>query len=625
MTSLETRLRRLERILELSHELTFTTSLEPLLHRIMQAAVELTDSESAGILLLDERAGNLRFVAATNFTPQLAEICVPIQGSIAGNTFSTGEPLIVSDVRADPRYYKKVEEKTGYQAHSLLAVPLQFKERRIGVLEAENKLGGGEFNQEDVETLAALAAHATVAIENARLLEALQEARDGLERRVDERTAELSNANAALKKQIAARAQADEALRLRNRELAVLNQASQAFTSTLDLDQVLVTVLEQVRRLLDVVACAIWLSDPKSGALVCQQTAGPQSDFMRGWCLAPGEGLAGWVAENGESLIVPDVLAEERLPVSVERYTGLALRSVASVSLPVKHDVIGVLEAMDTQVGRFRPSDLTLLESLAASAAIAIDNARLVEALRQQTEELQAQNEDLDAFAHTVAHDLRNPLNLITGFAEVLRNDFTTMSDQDLHTYLHTIARNGRKMNNILHALLLLAGVRQMEVEIGALDMGSIVSEALQRLDVMIEEHQVDVVVPDSWPVALGFGPWVEEVWVNYLGNAIQYGGRPPCVELGFDRVDRSQTPTPESALIRFWVRDNGAGISPEAQSRLFRPFTRLDQARGKGHGLGLSIARRIVEKLGGQVGVESPGIPGQGSVFHFTLPTERL
>ncbi|MEA3341114.1 MAG: ATP-binding protein [Chloroflexota bacterium] len=105
------------------------------------------------------------------------------------------------------------------------------------------------------------------------------------------------------------------------------------------------------------------------------------------------------------------------------------------------------------------------------------------------------------------------------------------------------------------------------------------------------------------------------EAAANYISNAIKYGGRPgervlPRIELGFDELTKK---------VRFWVRDNGPGLTPEEQSRLFTPFTRLDQARAKGHGLGLSIVQRIVEKMDGQTGVESA--PGQGSVFFFTLP----
>jgi signal transduction histidine kinase len=141
--------------------------------------------------------------------------------------------------------------------------------------------------------------------------------------------------------------------------------------------------------------------------------------------------------------------------------------------------------------------------------------------------------------------------------------------------------------------------------------MNSIVDEALSRLVDPIEEHQAEIIQPDIWPAALGYGPWIEEVWANYLSNALKYGGRPPQVELGAaEQID---------GTVLFWVRDNGPGLTVEEQARLFRSFERLDQVRAKGHGLGLSIVRRIVKKLGGQVGVQSEA--GEGSVFFFTLP----
>ena len=243
-----------------------------------------------------------------------------------------------------------------------------------------------------------------------------------------------------------------------------------------------------------------------------------------------------------------------------------------------------------------------------------VERKRAEEALRQRTVELEAHNEELGAFAHTVAHDLKNPLSLIIGYAGIWEERATTL-DEESRSYLHTIVQNGYKMADIIEALLLLAGVRQMEAEVMPLDMGSIVAGALQRLTLMIEEHHAEIILPDTWPVVLGYGVWVEEVWVNYLDNAIKYGGRPPRVEIGATE----QTSPTDQPMVRFWVRDNGAGISAEAQNRLFTPFTRLDQVNLKGHGLGLSIARRIVEKLGGEVSVESQ--EGQGSTFTFTLP----
>ncbi len=232
--------------------------------------------------------------------------------------------------------------------------------------------------------------------------------------------------------------------------------------------------------------------------------------------------------------------------------------------------------------------------------------------LQQANRELQKRLEELDAFAHTVAHDLKNPLTRIIGYAELLEGEFDTLPEEDLRGFLGVIARGGRKMENIIDELLLLASVREGEVESQPLDMSDIVKEVQRRLGHVIEGSQAQIIEPESWPAALGHGPWIEEVWLNYISNAIKYSGREPRLELG-GAVE-------PGGAARFWVRDNGPGLSEEDQGRLFAPFTRLHQVRAEGHGLGLSIVRRIVDKLGGQVGVESQ--VGKGSVFYFTLPS---
>jgi signal transduction histidine kinase len=187
------------------------------------------------------------------------------------------------------------------------------------------------------------------------------------------------------------------------------------------------------------------------------------------------------------------------------------------------------------------------------------------------------------------------------------------MTNEELPEHLQAIVRTGRKMSNVITELLLLSGVRKRQVELSPLDMASIVAEARERLADMIEESQAELILPPGWPIARGYAPGIEEVWINYLINALKYGGQPPRVELGgIMQAD---------SMVRFWIRDNGPGLTIEEQARLFTPFTQLGQAQTKGQGLGLSIVRRIMEKLGGQVGVESEGVAGQGSTFFFTLP----
>ncbi len=242
------------------------------------------------------------------------------------------------------------------------------------------------------------------------------------------------------------------------------------------------------------------------------------------------------------------------------------------------------------------------------------ERKRVEQALQRSNRELAERNEELDAFAHSVAHDLKNPLATLVGYGSLLREQQAQIDPTFLSMGLEVIERNGHKMCAIIDELLLLASVRQAgEIAVEPLDMSAIVADLRIRLAGLIREHQAEIVTLDEWPVALGRSQWVEEVWANYVSNAIKYGGRPPRVEMGAtEQAD---------GTVRFWVRDNGDGLTAEAQSHLFTPFTRLAQVQVEGHGLGLSIVRRIVEKMHGQVGVESQAVPGAGCVFSFTLP----
>jgi signal transduction histidine kinase len=156
-----------------------------------------------------------------------------------------------------------------------------------------------------------------------------------------------------------------------------------------------------------------------------------------------------------------------------------------------------------------------------------------IRTLRQRILELEAQNETLASFDRIVAHELKNSLSRIIGYAEVLAQKDVGMTCEQLEHYLDVIARDGHKLSSIIDALLLLCGASAREVEVEPLDMARIVSGALERLAPMIEDYQAAVTVPATWSTALGYGPWVEEVWVNLVSNAIKYGGMPPRVELG--------------------------------------------------------------------------------------------
>jgi len=446
MNEVELKLRQMERILEISRELSSTISLKRLLHQIVQAAMELIGSETAAILLLDTSGDELRFVVATNLLEQLQRIPVPVDASVAGTAFSTGKPLVVQDAQKHPRYYPVVEQLTGVEARSLLAVPVRFRDRPIGALEVENKRQPRDrYDEKDVENLTVLAAQAAVAIENARLMETLQKAHD------------LTRA---------------------------LRQAGAALSSPLDYDEVLDRILEQMEYVVGYDAANIMLIEGDTAQVFRgrgYETLDSAKDLTSiSFRLSDVAGFRK-MQRTGQPLAIPNVEEDDTWIYSHPKHAWI--KSYAGIPIRLRGRVIGFLNLNSTTPGFYNQSDAERLQTFADHAAIVIENARLYrqaqqelgervqaerelrkhrdqleeavqertaelqqiiaqseqlnwqlqrevaeraraeERLREYAIELEARNRELDGFAHTVAHDLQNPISLIIGFAEVLETN----------------------------------------------------------------------------------------------------------------------------------------------------------------------------------------------------------
>jgi signal transduction histidine kinase len=402
--------------------------------------------------------------------------------------------------------------------------------------------------------------------------------------------------------------QVQESLEHRTRQVKTSTEIAQKIAATPDLDDLFRRVVNLVQEQFGYYHVHVYTLE--DGNLIMQEGTGDPGrklkEFGHKIALDAKRSLVAQAARSGEPVLTGDV-AQERgwLP------NPLLPETKAEIAVPIKLDneILGVLDVQNDTIGSLSREDQILLMGLCGQIAVAINNRRL-EAKRKQAEEAQKNLiEELDAFAYTVGHNLRDPLALIIGYADLLKEH--ARLPEELQDYLNAIARNGRKMSNTIDELQLLAGVQKAKVELKPLNMARIVAEVQQRLVYLIEEHQAKIIVSGYWPEALGHTPWVEEVWANYLGNAIKYGGRPPCVQVG--------ATAQSDGMIRFWVRDNGPGLTPEEQAQLFTGLTPLSQTRVKGYALGLSIVRRIITKLGGQRVLESD--VGQGSTFTFTLP----
>jgi len=232
-----------------------------------------------------------------------------------------------------------------------------------------------------------------------------------------------------------------------------------------------------------------------------------------------------------------------------------------------------------------------------------------------QTELKQCQTK-LDTFVHTVANDLKQPLDTMLTLCTWLEKNCSPTGPLLLHAEsiqtLQKLRQRGNQSVHIMETLIFLSELFQDKpAKLVLFDMSDIVTTVIEkRIASMIQQYQAKIKLAEIWPSVPGVRFWLEEIWINYISNALKYGGKPPHLELG-------ATPLPPD-FVRFWVRDNGQGITSVEQNRLFQPFD-LQQLQIKEDGFGLPMVQHLVEKLGGSVGVEST--KGKGSLFYFILP----
>ncbi len=357
MNPLETRLQHLERILAISHELVSNRSLADILQQIIHAATALTDCETASILLVDESTSVLRFIAATLHQDRLIQFPVPIENSIAGAAFASAQPILTNTPQTDARYYSPIAEMLNYPARSLLAVPLKFQDRQIGVLEAENKKEGREFDAGDAQALTALAVQAAIAIENAR--------------------------------QVVQYKQLAQSEQSQHQWADALRQASAALNSTLDYDQVIDRILEQVGQVI--------LSDTSNVMMI---EAGDIARVFRGrgydrfgtadtltattLNIAAADSLQTMRATR-QPLIIPDVTQD---PTWIHTRPEHAwIRSYIGAPILIADQVVGFLNVNNARLNAYDRTDAERLQTFACHAAIAIENARLYQQAQQEIAE----------------------------------------------------------------------------------------------------------------------------------------------------------------------------------------------------------------------------------------------
>ncbi len=427
---------------------------------------------------------------------------------------------------------------------------------------------------------------------------------------------QLQQQNANLQQEISVRKQTEHELQRRNRELSLVNHIGQLFSSSLDLDQVLVTALQEVQRLLNVVSTSIWLLIPETGEIECSQIIGPGSEQLHYLRLPAAQGITGWAATHGETIISPDVWDDPRHYVTGGTREESPVRSMVSIPLKVKGNVIGVLNLVDPQVDRFTEEDVRFVEPIASAAAIAIENARLYTEVKDKNVQLQELNASKDKFFSIISHDLRSPFNTLLGFAQLLVEKVEHATREQLYSHASRMLSSAERLYALLENLLTWSRLQRgmMEYHPSPLDMSDIAEDNVLLFRPKAEEKGVTLINSISEGTsAYGDFSMVKTVVRNLLSNALKF-------TRGGDSI--TLTASHQDAWLFISVADTGIGISKENVEKLFRldvHHSSPGTAGERGTGLGLLLCQELVQKNGGKIWVESE--IGQGTTFRFLLP----
>jgi len=414
----------------------------------------------------------------------------------------------------------------------------------------------------------------------------------------------------------------------RAEELAALNRAGQIMTSTLDLDMLMNRVIEQALVLLDAEGTSVLLCDQGTetadGGMVFAAATGPGAEKLVGKRLTT-EGVATWALRERQSALIQDVRNDSRWYDAIDADTGVTTRSLMVVPLASKGNVLGVIEAINKNTGPFDRHDLALLEALASSAAIAIENAQLyaseheraavlAHALEQQRELDRLQRE----FIQNVSHELRTPLALVRGHAEVLEAGWLGELNAEQLQSVTVILRRAEMLGKLVDDIVGILAIEKKGLKREPVDLAHMIHTLLIDFKTASEKNMLRLsaeIEPGLLPV-MGDGVALRRALDNLMSNAIKFTPAGGSITVRLSRAEQ---------FLALQVSDTGIGIPENKLHRIFERFYQVNGSATRkygGVGLGLALVKEIVEAHGGQVAVTSQ--VNVGTTFSVLLPLEH-
>jgi signal transduction histidine kinase/DNA-binding response OmpR family regulator len=640
--------------------------LDEVLSNALEKVLEATETRMGAALVLDQEAKKIVIASQRGLSEEFAQAITDV--ITRERTFLwkilSGNSLLVDGISSgsDSCGLSKEMKKEGIG--SLLGVPLSSKGKVRGamIIATDEE---GHLISHDADFLTIVGRQIGLAIENIQLQEEIgqaseewpgeiEEVAEGGEtdiRPVDE-TGNLEHLReAALEIEI------EDEVQRQNRELWTINAVAKAVSQSFDLDEILSNVVSKLTAVMGIEASWVYLveaQEEKEPELLLKAHRGVSERFARGMTrVRMGEGLNGQVAISGEPLLIEDLMESEvrtRLVVEQE-----GLRSFAGVPMKAKDRVIGVIAVASHIPRPFAPHEVRLLISISNQVGIAVEKVQLYHQVREYAKqqeksnqvlqeinsmlmESQAELEELNRlksdFIAIVSHELRTPLASIMGYVDLMLDEETGPRNEEQTQYLGVIERNAERLSRLINDILDISRIEAGRIDLAMvpLDVVKIAKETVVTMHPQAQAKGIEMTVSmaEGLPLIQGDPDRIRQVLVNVLGNAIKFtpqGGRVEISGRCLAAGEQSPPPGPELATATDWllvsVTDTGVGIVTEELDRIFDRFYQVGgfaDRSGGGSGLGLSIARGIVEAHGGLVWAQSAG-ENQGSTFTFALP----